>query len=144
MSNFVGVIPLSRGRDNHGAGYFGASRANGTREHNGHDFISNDDGVQLEPGDPVLALMDGEVTKLGYPYAHDLSMRYVQVTDPRGYALRYFYVLPEVEQGAYVTAGSVLGRLQRLKYEGIKQHFHFEVVDGGRYIDPIKFLSGDV
>lgn len=141
---YINVIPMMRGRDAQGAGRHGASRAGGSRLHNGCDFVSNCDGVKLIPGDSVLAFMPGKVTKLGYPYAHDFSFRYVQITDANNYNLRYFYVFPQVEEGEEVGAGTVLGSLQELPYPGIEQHFHFEVTRNGLHIDPIKFLCGDV
>lgn len=83
------------------------------------------------------------MTKLGYPYAHDLSFRYVQVTDANGKHCRYFYVSPTVEIGDEVVEGDMLGTCQELPYEGITQHYHFEIKHRGSYLDPIKYLSGD-
>lgn len=130
----INTIPQTRGRDAHGAGYFGASR--GSRTHNGVDFV-------CEPHEPVRCFKGGKVTKLGYPYSHDLSFRYVQVTDAQGKNCRYFYVSPTVELGDEVSAGDMLGTCQELPYEGIIQHYHFEIKYKGAYLDPIKFLSGD-
>lgn len=127
------IIPPTRGRDAQGAGYFGASR--GTRKHNGVDFVST-------PNEPVRAFLGGKVTKLGYPYSHDLSFRYVQVTKGDKHC-RYFYVSPTVEVGDEVEAGDMLGTCQELPYDGITQHYHFEVKQRGAYLDPIKYLCCD-
>lgn len=124
-----------RGRDGQGAGYFGASR--GGRTHNGMDFVA-------VPGTPVTALSPGRVTKLGYPYADRPEFRYVEVTDRDGLRCRYFYVQPSVTVGQSVGIGDTLGTTQMLPYDGIEQHFHFEVMKGrGEYLDPIKYLCGD-
>lgn len=127
------IIPPTRGRDAQGAGYFGASR--GTRKHNGVDFVAT-------PSEPVRAFEGGKVTKLGYPYSHDLSFRYVQVTKGDHHC-RYFYVEPTVEVGDEVSEGDMLGTCQELPYAGITQHYHFEVKHRGAYLDPIKYLCGD-
>ena len=135
------MIPSMRSRDSQGAGYYGASR--GARKHMGVDFVA-------KPGAEVHHLPTakaGTVTKLGFPYRHDLSFRYVEVTCDEGYKQRYFYVDPRVSVDDWVEPGDLLGVCQELPYEGITQHYHFEVVTGSRpkvYHDPIKFLSGDV
>lgn len=138
----ISRLPIIRGRDSQGAGYYGASRGN--RRHNGIDCCSNAGEERiLLPGDPVRAMNDGMVTKLGYPYADDLSYRYVQVTDAKGRDHRYFYVLPTVEIGDRVQQGDMLGTLQELTYEGIEQHYHFEVKYRGSFLDPVQVLAGD-
>jgi murein DD-endopeptidase MepM/ murein hydrolase activator NlpD len=129
------VIPEVRGSDPQGSGAFGASRGGGVRKHNGVDFVGT-------PGEPVLAILAGVVTKLGYPYRNDLSFRYVEVRRENGDCLRYHYVEPSVAVGQEVQNGDVLGVLQRLPYEGITQHCHFETIVAGVYVDPLKYLSG--
>lgn len=141
----MNVLPMMRGRDPQGSGRFGASRDGGTRTHNGIDLVSNPGEMHmLSPGDPVRSLNDGIVTKLGYPYSHDLSFRYVEVKDVRGYRCRYFYVQPTVDLDDRIHAGDMLGTLQELPYPGITQHFHFEVMAGKTYHDPIAYLCGDL
>lgn len=138
----IPILPMMRGRDSQGAGYFNASRGN--RRHNGIDLVSNAGSTdQFSPGDAVTAIKGGRVTKLGYPYADDLSFRYVQVSDDFGFDARYFYVAPEVEVGTVVQAGDVIGMLQRLHYDGITQHCHFEVKRGPEFVDPIRWICGD-
>lgn len=129
------IVPPIRGSDQQGCGYFGASR--GARLHNGVDFVA-------QPGDPVRAFLPGVVTKLGYPYAGDLSFRYVEVQRPNGDCVRYFYVSPTVETGDRVAAGDMLGTCQALPYEGITPHYHFEVRVRGQFVDPIKYLCDTV
>lgn len=128
-----------RGKDRHGYGHFGASRGN--RVHKGIDVVSED-------GQPVSSCSDGVVTKIGYPYSHDLSYRYVQVTVGENSDTvheRYFYCLPNdgIEVGASVKAGQVIGAAQDLccTYGGITPHIHFEIkTPKGVYLDPIKYL----
>lgn len=138
MPSSIRIIPAIRGRDAQGAGYFGASR--GARTHNGVDFVA---GI----GTTVVALTAGRVTKIGYPYADRPRIRYVEVTDDRGYRVRYFYIEPSVTLGQQVDVGTRLGTVQALPYEGITPHYHFEVMAPGtarEYVDPLKYLAGDV
>lgn len=117
-----------RGADQQGAGYFGAPRGNHT--HNGIDYA-------MPPGSAVFSPVLGEVTKLGYPYSHDLSYRYVQITTEDGLKHRVFYVEPGVELGQVVGQNDVIGHSQRLPYEGITQHVHYEImVKKNVFIDP--------
>jgi len=124
-----------RGNDKWGSGEWGAKR--GSRRHMGVDY-------KILPGDTVLSLTEGVVTKLGYPYADDLSYRYVEVEDANEYKLRYFYILPSVKVGQMVAEGEPLGIAQSLdrRYEGITEHIHFEVKnDIGELINPEKYIK---
>lgn len=115
--------------DKWGCGHFGASR--GDRTHNGVDIIT-------EPGDRVYCLNRGIVSKIGYPYADDLSYRYVEIMDA-GWAWRYFYVEPIVHVGDEVDAYTIIGEAQALgpRYPGISPHIHLEVIDpDDNYRDP--------
>lgn len=117
-----------RGVDPQGSGAFGAPRRDHT--HHGIDYA-------CEPGSAVFSPVIGVVTKLGYPYAHDLSFRYVEVTTEDGLRHRVFYVFPTVMIGETVGQDSVIGFSQRLPYRGMTQHVHYEVMDiEGKYIDP--------
>lgn len=124
------VICPMRKPDRHGAGHFGAPR--GSRTHNGVDFA-------CAPGSTVLACECGDVTKLGYPYADDLSYRYVEITDAMGLRWRYFYVQPSVKEGQQIMQGDAIGESQALgpRYEGITEHVHLEIKDAnGEFINP--------
>lgn len=127
------IIPPVRGSDPHGSGAWLASR--GTREHEGIDLA-------CYPESLVCSLQDGEVTKLGYPYASKLELRYVEVTNKDGQQLRYFYVQPLVNIGDTIKAGDIIGKSQCLGvyYPGITEHVHFEVKENGKKIDPRGFL----
>lgn len=118
-----------RGSDQQGAGYFGAPR--GSHTHNGIDYA-------MPPGSAVFSPVTGKVTKIGYPYSHDLSFRYVQITAEDGLNHRVFYVEHDVEldQNAY-EGDTIIGYSQKLPYEGITQHVHYEIKGkDGNYIDP--------
>lgn len=117
-----------RGCDSQGCGHFGASR--GSREHKGIDLLAlQHQGIQ--------ATVSGKVTKLGYPYADDLSYRYVEITND-DYKFRIFYIKPTVVEGQEVSSDDTIGIVQDLerRYEGISNHVHFEIMKGDEYIDP--------
>lgn len=143
--------PEIRCRDSQGAGYYHAKRSGG-RLHDGVDFISTlqEASYIFRAGSDVLALAEGVVTKIGYPYADHLEYRYVEIEDSRGFKARYFYVLPSVELGYSIEFGDKIGVCQTLQpiYGGIQDHYHFEVIkyQGGQkvFFDPMKYLAGDL
>lgn len=123
-----------RGSDGWGSGEYKASR--GHREHNGIDYVACPQSLLVSP-------VTGVVTKLGYPYASDLSMRYIEVTDNLENRHRFFYVLPMKEVGDRVVDGDVLGEVQHVeaKYTTpdkiMKNHIHYEIKNQrGDYINP--------
>lgn len=134
-------IPETR-CDAMGLGYFGAKR--GSRSHNGIDLVH-------AVNDVVLAFRDGVVTKLGYPYADDLSYRYVEVTDDFKHRARYFYVDPSVEVGDEVNAGQVIGFCQDIAarynesdmvdHEKMQNHVHFEIKFGTTYLNSMIYIA---
>jgi murein DD-endopeptidase MepM/ murein hydrolase activator NlpD len=132
------ITPPIRGQDAQGAGYFGAPR--GDHLHRGVDFA-------CMKGSLVHSICEGKVTKIGYPYRADDPdkghLRYVQVTDSGGYDHRYFYISPLVSVGDTVSEGDALGDTQGLTdiYEGITEHFHYEVKLDGRIVNPHDFLE---
>ncbi len=123
-----------RGQDCQGAGHWQAPR--GERKHNGIDYI-------CDSGDQVIALKDGLVTKIGYPYnPNDTTkghLRYVEVTDNKKARVRYFYIKPKVKVGDKIRVNDILGISQDLTkiYPGITQHYHLEVIG---YINPEEYL----
>ena len=130
----IQIIPPQRTSDKHGSGHFGASR--GSRKHNGVDLA-------CYPGSYVTSHVDGEVTKLGYPYAKHLEYRYVEITDHAKLKHRFFYIAPFLEEGDHVVAGSIIGASQELGrlYDGITEHIHYEIKDqAGNYINPNDYL----
>lgn len=141
MSNKIGlkIIPPDRGVDPAGSGEFGAPRSGG-RVHRGVD-------IAVLPGSRVLSLTAGVITRIGFPYHNDTVHRYIEVVPGDFYAIRYFYVSPQVEVGQMVSADSILGTAQdvTLKYprEGMTPHIHVEViaVKTGERVDPGQFFS---
>ena len=119
--------------DNHGSGYFGAPRGN--RVHYGIDY-------KAAKGSLVHSNVSGKITKLGYPYADDLSYRYVQITTDEGLDYRFFYLEPSVVMGDLIVVGDILGIVQDLetRYKDITSHFHFEVKRGNEYLDPSDYF----
>jgi murein DD-endopeptidase MepM/ murein hydrolase activator NlpD len=128
-----------RGHDAYGDGEFGASRDGGSRDHEGVDFIA-------AANQPVDAPISGYVTKIGFAYAGDNDLKFVEITNPAlRYAARVFYVDPSVEVGQTVALGTPIGRHHSLaaKYPGgMTDHVHLEILDRhGRRIDGGRVLS---
>lgn len=126
-----------RGTDAWGSGDFGASRGN--RVHKGIDYA-------CYPKTVIDSPISGEVTKLGYPYADDLSYRYVEISDVVGNKHRLFYVQPLVQLKEFVAMGDPVGVAQNIagrystpeKY--MKNHIHYEILDlDGQPINPEEF-----
>ena len=120
---------IQRTSDKWGAGYFHAPR--GDRKHNGIDYA-------CLAGSKILSPCDGKVTKLGYPYADDLSFRYVQITNGNKNH-RVFYIEPTVELGAKIKEGDVIGIAQDLeeRYPDITPHIHYEIKSlDGKFENP--------
>jgi murein DD-endopeptidase MepM/ murein hydrolase activator NlpD len=139
IENPMFIFPKMREPDDFGAGHFGASRGN--RTHRGVD-------IAAEAGSACYSVTDGIVTKFGYPYADDLSYRYVEVTYDGVTRFRYFYVDPheDLEIGDTVTKGFIwvlsrmLLRSTRQKMKKMNNHIHFEVIEKGEYVDPVDAL----
>lgn len=132
------VMLEKRGSDDFGSGEFGASR--GSRTHKGIDYTA-------PAGAEVLSPVDGQVTKHGYPYASDLSFRYVEITDPAGARHRLFYVSPDVVVGSTVSRQDSIGTVQDIagKYNTdtrkMKNHIHYEIIMDGEYVNPEEFWT---
>ena len=125
FANPTGNAP--RTHDAYGEGEFGASRDGGARKHEGVDFIAH-------AGQDVLAPISGYVTKIGYAYPGDRSLKFVEITNPAlHYSARVFYVNPKVDVGEPVAVGRPIGTarsLQRKYPGGMTDHVHLEVMDG--------------
>ena len=125
FANPTGGVP--RGHDDFGDGQFGARRDGGSRNHEGVDYIA-------QAGQDVKAPISGYVTKIGYAYAGDNGLTFVEITNPAlGYVARAFYVTPGVEVGQAVRLGDTIGQDQSLQghYPGITDHVHLEVMQPG-------------
>jgi len=125
FANPTGAAP--RGHDAFGDGFFGARRDGGSRDHEGVDY-------RAVGGQAVRAPMSGYVTKIGYAYAGDTDLKFVEITNPAlGYAARAFHVTPGVEVGQTVRLGDTIGRVESLQghYPGITDHVHLEILAPG-------------
>ena len=126
-----------RGCDSQGCGHYGASRAGGTRSHNGVDYVA-------APGQDVVAVTDGTISKIGYPYRSNLAFRYIEITTNDNHTAREFYVLPapKIAVGVNVSVGQVIGNYQALGplYPGITEHVHVEIRYQGKLIDPTNII----
>lgn len=129
----------ARGHDAYGEGEFGARRDGGSRVHEGVDFVAR-------AGQKVLAPISGYVTKIGYVYAGDADLRFVEITNPAlHYQARVFYVKAKVRVGETVAVGEPIGTAHSLqkKYPGgMTDHVHLELIDrrGARF-DPHRVLT---
>lgn len=131
------IVELEIRNDPAGKGHYGAPR--GERTHRGIDFVCT-------PGAAVLTPVGGIVTRLGYPYADDLSWRYVEVTTSADKLRhRFFYVEPadNIKVGTHVGTHTIIGAAQDIprKYpdQQMIAHVHYEVKDqAGNYMDPGK------
>ncbi len=136
FANPTGGTP--RGHDAFGDGWFGARRDGGSRDHEGVDYVAT-------AGQDVRAPMSGYVTKIGYAYAGDTSLKFVEITNPAlGYAARTFYVTPDVEVGASVRLGDTIGKVESLQghYPGITNHVHLEILaPGGDRVNAAQLIT---
>lgn len=126
----IKLVTSQRKMDGFGSGAFKSPR--GSRKHKGIDYAA-------WPGSLVLSLVAGKVTKLGYPYADNLSFRYVEVTTRLNRRWRFFYVSPSVEVGDTIKINDLLGSVQDLepRYRGITPHIHLEVMlPDNRVVNP--------
>jgi hypothetical protein len=134
------VNPTGKGlRDSDAFGYgaYHASRDEGARLHEGADFLAR-------TGQTVVAPISGYVTKIGYAYADDLDLRYVELTNAAtGYMARVFYVVPSVAVGDAVRLGRAIGQSMSLqgRYPGILNHVHVELTRIGHgHVDPCALI----
>ena len=92
------------------------------------------------PGQSVVAIIAGKVTKIGFPYNGNFTIKYVEIASPLGYVVREFYVDPQViiHVGSSVAAGQRIGTHQSLSATspGMPEHVHVEIRMGGVPIDP--------
>ncbi|HEY3340190.1 MAG TPA: peptidoglycan DD-metalloendopeptidase family protein [Propionicimonas sp.] len=105
------------------------------------------DGVDLgQPcGDPAWASLDGTVVDAGWAggYGNRVVLRHAD-RDGHSFATTYNHMARiEVTVGQQVTRGQVVGRIGSTG-RSTACHMHFEVILGGYYVDPMRFLTGDM
>lgn len=130
-----------RGHDAYGEGEFGARRDGGVRRHEGVDYVAR-------AGQAVVAPISGYITKIGFAYEGDQTLRFVEVTNPAlRVAARVFYVNPKVEVGQAVAMGRMIGTaksLQRKYPGGMTDHVHLELIDRrGVRIDAARIITAE-
>lgn len=128
-----------RGHDAYGDGEFGARRDGGSRRHEGVDY-------RADAGQTVAAPISGYITKIGYAYAGDSNLKFIEVTNPAlNIAARVFYVEPDVEVGQPIAMGDPIGKahtLQRKYPGGMTDHVHLELIDRrGVRLDAQKIIT---
>ncbi|WP_271407421.1 peptidoglycan DD-metalloendopeptidase family protein [Tenacibaculum soleae] len=142
---------IDRGNDPTGFGHFGAKRGfdeNGKRKyHKGHDIIS-------VPGESVVSMINGTVTKVGYMYNGSKAkhLRYVEVTNDV-FRIRLSYIEHAVLDGDVICAGTRVGYAENVaayhntkkktkKKPKMKNHIHVEIYKNGVLVDPKQYLHG--
>lgn len=131
----------ARGEDAYGGGQFGARRDGGSRRHQGVDF-------KADAGQTIAAPISGYITKIGYAYSGDQTLKFVEITNPAlRFEARVFYVNPKVEVGDTVAVGHPIGTahsLQRKYPGGMTNHVHLEITDTtGRHIDATRVITAE-
>jgi len=139
FANPTGQEP--REHDAYGSGGFGASRDGGARRHAGVDFVA-------DAGQTVVAPISGYITKIGYAYAGDANLRFIEISNPAlKLEARAFYVDPDVRVGETVYVGQPIGEMHTLKRKypgGMTDHVHLELIDRrGRRIDATNVITAE-
>ncbi|WP_296597484.1 M23 family metallopeptidase [Phenylobacterium sp.] len=139
FTNPTGQEP--RTNDAYGEGEFGARRDGGSRRHEGVDY-------RARAGQEVEAPISGYVTKIGYAYPGDQTLKFVEITNPAlNYVARVFYVNPTVEVGQPVAIGKPIGAahsLQRKYPGGMTDHVHLEIIDrSGARVDATRMITAE-
>jgi hypothetical protein len=135
IANPTGHAP--RGEDAYGEGRFHASRDGGDREHAGVDYVAT-------AGQPVEAPISGYVSKIGFAYPDDQTLRYVEIDNPALHlTARVFYVDPTVAVGDAVAVGRPIGEAHSLQHRyprGIIDHIHLELDEHGHKVDAARLI----
>ncbi|MGZ6018824.1 MAG: M23 family metallopeptidase [Phenylobacterium sp.] len=135
IANPTGQAP--READAYGEGRFHASRDGGARDHEGVDYVAT-------TGQTVVAPISGYVSKIGYAYPDDPSLRFVEIENPALHlTARAFYVDPRVAVGDSVAVGQPIGQAHSLQQRyplGITDHVHLEIAERGRKVDAERLI----
>jgi murein DD-endopeptidase MepM/ murein hydrolase activator NlpD len=136
IANPTGHAP--RGEDAYGEGRFHASRDGGARDHEGVDYVAT-------AGQTVVAPISGYVSKIGYAYPDDQTLKFVEIDNPALHlTARAFYVDPSVAVGDTVAVGRPIGQAHSLQQRyplGITDHVHLEIAERGRKVDAATLIT---
>lgn len=104
------------------------------------------DGVDLgQPcGDPARASLDGTVQSAGWAggYGNRIIVRHAD-RGGQSFATTYNHLSAiDVAVGGAVKQGDAIGKIGSTG-RSTACHMHFEVILGGSYVDPMRFLTGD-
>jgi peptidoglycan LD-endopeptidase LytH len=136
IANPTGQAP--RGEDAYGEGRFHASRDGGEREHEGVDYVAT-------AGQAVAAPISGYVSKIGFAYPDDQTLKFVEIENPALHlTARAFYVDPDVAVGDAVAVGQPIGHAHSLQARyplGITDHVHLELAARGRKLDAATLIT---
>lgn len=129
----------TRQTDAYGCGAFGASRDGGARPHEGVDFVA-------DAGQPLVAPISGYITKIGFAYPGDSTLKFVEISNPAlRYVARVFYIDPQVAVGQSVHLGQVIGAHHALEHRypgGMTDHVHLEIIDTrGERLDAARLIT---
>jgi len=101
------------------------------RMHNGIDFAGRE-------GSDIVAMGGGIVTWSGKRSSYGKT---VEINHPNGYVTRYAHLKEaSVTAGSRIEAGAIIGKMGQ-SGRSTGPHLHFEVLQDGRPVNPIKFIS---
>jgi murein DD-endopeptidase MepM/ murein hydrolase activator NlpD len=142
---------ITRLRDKWGAGWFGAWRTKTDHEGVKHKYRHKGTDFCADGGTIIKCICDAVVTRIGYPYSPNDPkrghLRYIEVTTPDDYRLRFMYVTPAyhgLSVGDRVFEDDEIGVAQGLEpvFPGIVEHIHFEVREqSGAIVNPMEYLK---
>lgn len=118
-----------RGADPAGCGAFTCTR--GERVHRAVDYLA-------EPGQTVVAPIDGVIARVGYAYAGETRLHLVEIHGAHGLTARLLYVDPDLNVGYQVVAGEPIGvaedvRVHYPQLTALPAHIHLDLwIDGER------------
>lgn len=143
----------TRGVDAWGAGGYQAPRDEGTRRHNGLDFLG-------KPKATIVAPITGRVSLLGFMYADSPEMRNIHIVGSgefEHYTVLVGYVIPGevgVKVDTLVAQGAPIGFLQDVAgywkarqptHPGeMKNHCHLGLKINGTWVNPAHYLPTDL